>query len=176
MKILTAIIIWIGVLLFDGVLLPATSNILIGMGSIVFLVALVVSQGLHRWVVSLGVALALTTEIIFGLYLGTLVGAWLVALWVWYGINRFLSLKSVVEDSSLVTLLPSLISGLLVLFAMLFAQWGLVRIFYESSISLSVFSNLLTSPRIIIIVAVELLIVIALFGLARNTKKEHAYL
>lgn len=173
MKIFFSIIVWVFVLVVDGVVLPTMTNIFAGMGSVIFLTTLVLVHGFHKWVVGLGLLLAVVTEVVFGIYVGSIVGSWLVILWTWHLINKFMSFKSMSEDSSWSTLIPLLFSGAVISLFAFMAQWLIARFIYSSELPLAFIYQTLISPPIFITAFLELVVLLAMFRIIYKPKKSY---
>ena len=91
--------------------------------------------------------------------------------WIWHLLNQLLNLKSMNENDSLVALAPFILLGL-GLFA--FGEgtlWVIIRFVYEPGLSTITLINILRSPAIFSIVAIELAVTLFIFRfiyLSRN--------
>lgn len=151
-------VIWFGALVIDGSVLPALLSSPAGFGTIVFLVALALSFGIHRWVIGWGMAAAFITELFLGAYFGSLIGAWLVIVWIWYGLNRFLSLKPSTESDSWLPLVPLVFFGMVLFVAGTISEWTIINLAYERGLTFLTVQDILGSPAILITVCAELVI------------------
>lgn len=163
MKYFMIIGIWLAVLIGDGVILPALTGLPAGFGIIVFLSALVITFGIHRWVIGLGIILAGVTELMIGAYFGVIMGAWLVMAWSWHLLNKFLNMKPLNESDSLVALMPFTLLGLGLFALGESALWAISRFIYEAGLTAMVLVDILRSPAIFSIVAAELVITLFIF-------------
>ncbi len=159
------VLIWLAALVVDGIMLPALRIGPAGFGTLLFLIALALTFGVHRWVVGWGIAIALAAEIMLGLYFGTLIAAWLIAAWGWYGINRFFSMKAASEPGSRLAIIPLVVFGILLFVAAQLGQWFITRVFYERTLTVAVTQAIINSPPILIIVGIELLVLLAVLRL-----------
>ena len=164
------IIVWISLLVGDGIILPALTSLPSGFGAIVFLSALAITFGIHRWVIGLGIVLAGLTELMIGTYFGVIIGAWLVIAWSWHLLNRFLNMKSVNKNDSLGALIPVTLFGLGLFVVGEGILWMISRFVYESGLTATIFINILRSPTIITVIMTELIITLFVFRFISSPK------
>lgn len=165
MRQLTVICIWAAVFIGDGIILPALTGWPSGLGIMVLLAALAITFGIHRWVIGLGIVLAGMTELMVGAYFGAIIGAWLVMVWGWHFLNRFLNMKPVSENDSLVALVPFTLLGLIIFGLGEGALWVISRLAYEPRLTVTTFVNILGSPTIFTVVTIELAVIIFILHL-----------
>lgn len=151
-------VLWLGVLVTDGVIIPALIGVLTGFGPILFLIALVVHFGVQRWIVGLGIFMAFLTELLLGLYFGSFIGTWLIIVSVWYIVVKFFSLKS--SDESWSTLIPSFIFGMILCVIAIIGEWLIIRLVYESTLSFSTTYNLIISSQVFVFTGLEFVILL----------------
>lgn len=163
MKYLAIIGTWLAVLISDSVILPALTDFPSGFGILVFLSALVIVFGVHHWVIGLGIVLAGITELIFGMYFGVVIGAWLVMVWCGYVLYQFLNVKSMGENDSMFSLMPFTLLGLVVFSVGEIVFWLIEYFIYKSGFTLPVLLEVASSPVIISIVIIELAITLFIF-------------
>src|SRR3989344_882957 len=171
MKYFAIIGVWFVALVGDGIILPALTGLPSGFGIIVLLSIMAVGFGVHRWVIGLGMILAGTTELIIGTYFGTIIGAWLVMAWGWYFLNQFLNIKSINKNNFLMAFVPVTLLGLGLFVFGEGVLWIIIRFVYESGLSTITLINILCSPAIFSIVAIELAVTLFIFRfiyLSRN--------
>lgn len=165
MKRLLIIGVWLAVLIIDGIVLPALTGLPAGLGIMVLLSALAITFGIHRWVIGLGIILAGMTELMFGAYFGTIIGAWLVIAWGWHLLNRFLNMNPASENDSFMALVPFAVLGLGLFGLGEGVSWAIDRFVYESGLAVTTLIDILRSPTIFIIVAIELVATLLIFRL-----------
>lgn len=162
--------IWLVVIIIDGIVLPALSGLPSGLGIMVFLSALAITFGIHRWVISWGIVMAGATELILGAGFGTIIGSWLVVAWVWYLLNRFLNMKPLSENDSFLAFILFILLGLGLLAIGEGALWVITRLAYQSDLSTSTLFHLFRAPTILSIVAVELGVTLFVFRFIYSPK------
>jgi hypothetical protein len=166
MKRALLVALWVILLAFDGIVLPAIHSGPSGFGTIVFLIALILSFGTHRWVIGWGMAAAFCAELFFGFYLGALVGTWLVVVWAWQVLNQFFSLKSFTDgESSWFMLLPLELAGLVLFILAEGAHWLIIRLAYEHNLSFRITADLVASPSALITAGLELVVLLIIIRL-----------
>ncbi len=77
----------------------------------IFLIAIAMTYGVHRWVIYLGLVIACLTELVYGFYFGSLMIQWLVIMWIWYSLNNFFSLKVVNKNDYWFLIVPYIFYG-----------------------------------------------------------------
>ena len=163
MKRSLLVLFWIALVAFDGIVLPAMHSGPSGFGTIVFLIALILSFGTHRWVIGWGIVAAFCAELFFGFDIGALIGSWLVVVWAWQVLNRFFSLKSFTDgESSWFMLLPLELAGLVLFVVAECAHWLIDRVAYEPTLSFRTTADLIASPIALITAGLELAALLAL--------------
>lgn len=170
MKYLLITVFWLVIFICDGIILPALTGLVSGFGAIVFLSALAITFGIHRWVIGLGIVLAGLTELMIGTYFGVIIGAWLVIAWSWHLLNRFLNMKSVNKNDSLGALIPVTLFGLGLFVVGEGVLWMMSRFVYESGLTATIFINILRSPTIIAVIMAELIITLFVFRFISSPK------
>ena len=155
--------VWVVVLIVDGVVLPGLTGLHAGLGIMIFLAALAVSFGAHRWVIGLGMALSLGAELILGMNFGVIIGAWLAIIWSWYGMSQVLSMKSVHENDSMLTLVPCAAFGIVLVAVGECAAWLIDRVMYQAGLTSATLRAILGSPAIMGVAFVELVAVLFIF-------------
>jgi hypothetical protein len=163
MKRLFLVAIWAGFLVADGMIWPSLSGWSAGFGSIIFLVALALTFGIHRWVIGWGFAFAFATELFFGFYFGSLMGTWLILCWVWHIAGRFLSIKPLSDNDSWLALIPLAVSGAVLFTIAECGEWSIVRWAYDRTLTPTILKLSLNSPVILATVAVELFLLLVVF-------------
>ncbi len=163
MKRIAIIGVWLAVLVVDGIVLPALTGRPAGLGVMVFLAALAITFGIQRWVIGLGIVLAGLTELMLGIYFGTIIGAWLVLAWGWHLLNRFLNMKPVSENDSWPVLAPFTLFGLALFLLGESASWAISRFAYEPGLSPATLFQIVRSPVIFCVVTVELVVILFIF-------------
>lgn len=160
MNRLALMAVWFGALVIDGSVFPALLGSPAGFGTIVFLVALALSFGVHRWVIGWGIAAAFLAELFLGAYFGTLIGAWLVIVWIWHGLNRFMSLKPSTESDSWLSLVPLGVFGMVLFIAGTISEWAIIYLAYERGLTFSIVQDMLRSPAVLLTVCAELIVLL----------------
>lgn len=145
----------------DSIILPGFYPNLGGLGVMVFLIALLLSFGVNRWVVGWGLAISFLVELCFGFYFGSLMGTWLFVVWAWHILNRFFSLKPFYEHDSWLALIPAVFLGVLLFVISQIGSWGITHMIYDHNISFSVIDDMLRSPRVMVTVLGELMVLLA---------------
>ncbi len=167
-------ILWVVFLVFDGMVMPGLRVLESGFGSIIFLIALLLVFGIHRWVVGWGLGIGLISELLFGLHLGSIMGAWIIVVWSWYVLNRFFTVKPLEEHDSWFGAIPSIVFGILLFVISQGGEWLIIRLAYERTLPLELIKYILRSPQIFLSVALELgILLIALRSL--YTRREIHY-
>lgn len=164
MKGITLILLWLVFIIIDGVVLPAALSMPAGFGIIVLLIALSLSFSIHRWVVISGLCLAFITEIILGLYFGSLMGEWLAIAWVWYGLNDFFNLKSFHESGWSILAPFAIIGTILFTIAKVF-EWVIIHLAYDRTLAFSATQQIIKSPVILAMVFFEMCVLLFIFHL-----------
>ena len=163
MKRFGIIVIWFAVLIIDGVILPALTGLPSGFGIIVFLSALAITFGIHRWVLWFGIILAGISELILASYFGVIIGAWLVMATGWYFLNQFLSTKPMGESDSFFSFVPSVFFGFVLTGLGEGAIWLISRFVYKSGFATTTLLGIVRSPMIVGVMAVELGLILLVF-------------
>lgn len=163
MKHFPIILIWLGVIIADGIVLPALTGLPSGFGTIVLLSVLAITFGIHRWVIGLGILIAGIAELIFGMYFGAIIGSWLIMAWGWHLLNRFLNMKPMIEDNSLIAILPLTLFGLGLFIVGEAALWVTSRFVYEPKLTPSNLVHVVLSPIVLGITAAELIVIFFIF-------------
>lgn len=170
MRRLVVIIIWFVVFVSDGIILPALTGLPTGFGILIFLSALIITFGVHRWVIGSGIILAGVTELILGTYFGVIMGAWLVMAWFGHIFFKFLNIESMDKNNSLATLVPFTLFGIIIFIVGEGALWTINRLAYESGLSPSTLSQIVFSPVVITVVAIEIAVTLFIFRLIYYSK------
>lgn len=165
MKRVVIIGVWLMVLIVDGTVLPPLTGWPSGFGIMVLLSALAITFGIHLWVIGLGLVLAGMTELILGSYFGAIIGAWLIMAWIWYFLNRFLNMKPISENKSLVALVPFTLLGFILFVFGEGISWIINYFIYGSGFALTILVSIIRSPIICAVVVVELIITLSIFRL-----------
>lgn len=161
--------VWLVVLIIDSVMLPALTGFPSGFGISVFLSALVIVFGVHRWVIGLGVVFAGITELIFGMNFGVVIGSWLFMVWCGYVLYQFLNIKSMGENDSVFAVLPFTFLGIVIFSVGGIAFWLINHFIYKSGLVLSVLLEIMVSPVIASIVIIELAATLFVFRLINSS-------
>ncbi len=160
MKKVVLILLYLLLIALDGIIIPAFQGAISGFGPAIFLVGLLVGFGVHRGIIGWGLVAACLTELLFGLYFGSMMGAWLITVWIWHLLNRFFSLKSFQENDSWLALVPAIFFGLILFGAFEIGQWVVIRLAYERSLSIAIVEYMARSPQILMVAIVELFFVL----------------
>lgn len=170
MKYLAIVGVWLAIFVGDGIIFPALTGLPSGFGIIVLLSALVITFGIHRWLIGLGLIFAGLTELILGAYFGTIIGAWLIIVWGWYLLNQFLNLKLMNERASLATFVSRILFGLGLFVLGESVLWMIIRFVYEPELTITILINILRSPTIFSIVLVEFAVTFFVFRFIYSSK------
>ncbi|MDP4001784.1 MAG: hypothetical protein Q8P69_01925 [bacterium] len=171
MKYFTIIIIWFIVFISDGIILPALTGLPAGFGILVFLLALMITFGVHRWVIGSGIIIAGVTELILGVYFGVIIGTWLVMAWIGHVFFKFLNIESMNENNFFGTIIPFTLFGIVIFAVGEGTLWVISRLAYESGLSPSTLFRIVFSPMVIIIVAIELVVTLFIFRFIYYTSR-----
>jgi len=163
LKHLAIIIIWFVFFIGDGTVLPALTGLPFGFSIMILLSVMAITFGIERWVVYLGIILAGLTELLVGAYFGTIIGAWLVMAWLWHVLNKFLNMRPMSENNSLVTLMPFTLFGFGLFGLGEGVSWLINRFVYEPKLAITNFIGIFGSPTMLCIVAVELIVTLFIF-------------
>mgnify|MGYP001579176617 CR=1 FL=1 len=163
MKHISIIGVWIVLIIIDGILLPSLTGLPSGPDTILFLSVMVVTFGIHRWVIGLGIVIAGFAELILGTYFGAFIGSWLIMAWGWYILNRFLNMKPVSKHDSFLALAPFTLFSLALFFLGEGILCAIIRFVYEPELNLSTLLYIIQSPVILIVVAIEIAVTLLAF-------------
>jgi hypothetical protein len=98
MKIIfTIILIFIGLVIIDGILLPSLFHIYGGLLGLAFMASLIIVYGTEPSVIILGLLIAFVLEALHGFYLASIVSAWLCGIFIWLMIKRFFNIEPLIE-------------------------------------------------------------------------------
>jgi hypothetical protein len=170
MKNLAVIGLWLAVLVLDGTALPAFTGWPGGLGLVAFFAVFVMTFGLQRWVVGLGLALALASELILGSYFGVIMAGWLAIAWCWHGVNHFLSMGTVDENDSWPVFGLFVVWGLVLFGAGEVVMWAVARIIYQPGLSPVILFDVARSPIILVGILAELAVILLIFRLIYFSK------
>ena len=160
MKRLVLPLLYILLLVVDGIVIPAFRDAVSGFGPAIFLVALLIGFGVHRGIIGWGLVIAFLTELSFGLYFGSMMGAWLITVGIWHLLNRFFSLKSFKENDSWFALVPAIFFGLILFGTFEIGQWLVSRLAYDRNLSIAIVEYMARSPEILMVSIGELLFIL----------------
>ena len=132
MRTILLIVLWLAILLVDGLVMPALFHIRESFLVFVFLCALVVVYGEQSWLIWRGLLLAVATELFLGLSIGTVVIGFLAAAGTWHALTRFINLKPLLEEASWLSPLHCAV-GLGLLAMCVIAAAGAQAIFYAAN-------------------------------------------
>ncbi|MBP9822148.1 MAG: hypothetical protein KBC81_01735 [Candidatus Pacebacteria bacterium] len=172
MKRFAIILIWIAVVVADGVLLPAISGMPSGFGALVFLSALIITFHVHRWVIGLGIFISLATELWVGAYFGTIIGSYLIMVIVWYLLNKFLNMRSASENGSMLAIIPFTFLGIILFGVGEVFLWLVNRYVYIRDLSMATLIKLIISPEILAIVTIELIVIFLVFNFIYSSQND----
>lgn len=170
MKYLLIIGLWLMAFICDGIILPALTGLVSGFGVIVFLAILIVMFGVHRWTILTGIILASATEILTGAYFGTIIVAWLIMNLVWYFLNMFLNIKLINPNDSFIKILTLIPYGLGLFILGESVMWLMIRLIYETQISIIMLSSILGSLVVYSIFMAEFLVIIFILRYIYHSK------
>ncbi len=165
MKYILIFLIWLGLLVIDGLFLPAFFNFPFGFGMMIFLSALIVAFGSHRWVILLGLFLSVMAELILGAHFGTIMGSWLIMALGWYFLNQFLNIKPLKKEDSIIAVIPFIFFGLILFVIGEGALWLLNHFLYIRDLDVSVLVGIISAPALLISAIIELFGVLMIFKL-----------
>ncbi len=170
MKYFIIIVVWFAIIVGDGTILSALTGLPAGFGIIALLSALAVTFGIYRWVIILGIVLAGITELMLGLYFGTIISAWLVIAWVWHILNRFLNINLANENVSLMVLIPLTMLGFSLFIIGEGVLWAISNFVYKSGLNIMTLINIFRLPVICIIILIELSVTIFILRFGYRSK------
>lgn len=147
-------------LIADSIIWPAVSGRIGGFGIILFLIGLILTFGMHRWVVGWGLGISFVAELLLGLYFGSLMGTWLIICWAWYLASRFLSMKPLQETDSWFGIIPLALCGIALYVIAEIGEWLLVRRAYENNLPSTLLKSLLTNPAMFAGMSIELILLL----------------
>lgn len=156
MKKLIVILLYILIIVIDGILIPSFRDAISGFGPAIFLTALLIGFGVNRGTIAWGLVIAGLTELLFGLYFGSMMGAWIITVGAWHLLNRFLSLKPFGENDSWLALVPAIFFGLILFGSFEMGQWLVIRLAYDRNLSIAIVKGIASSPEILTVAVGEL--------------------
>ncbi|HZZ99126.1 MAG TPA: hypothetical protein VFK07_00235 [Candidatus Paceibacterota bacterium] len=169
-KWILLILIALMTILANGVLMPALFGLKENFLNLILLTALILVFGPRRWVIWFGIVFAFCVEFSSGLYLGSLVLPWLLAVWLWYLMTSVFSLKPFGETETFHVLIHLCI-GLVVLAAFSAAYVILEKIFYDHQVGFSVIRMAVRQPVIWITAVIALALYLFLLRLVEPPAK-----
>lgn len=144
MKIPYLILIFVLTILTDGIVMPAFLHVHESFLVFVFFAALVVRYSEEPNLIGWGIAFAIVSELLLGLYPGTLVIAWLLTLGAWHLSMRLISLKLSLE--SVANVIPLLIGEFGVLSLLFIFVSAASRLFYRDTGAFLTLTTLIRTP------------------------------
>src|SRR5437867_4467555 len=84
--------------LLDGIIMPELFHRPDTFLIWIFLATFLVAYGSQSWVIGYGLLFAFICDVSLGSYIGVFAGAWLIAVWLWYGLTQVFSLRPFREE------------------------------------------------------------------------------
>ncbi len=151
MKIyLTILLVFLGTVIADGILLPGLFRAYGSLVEFSFLACLLIVYGDEPMFLMIGVVASLMLELWAGLYLGSVIVAWLIAVAVWQACTRFLNIEPLIRTARLAVTgwIVAVGIGYLLMIVMSVAFVIIEKYLYRASVSWDTLALAVASPAV----------------------------
>jgi len=148
MKILSIMLIFAGVILIDGILLPSLFHVYGGLLGFAFLASLLVVYGNEPAILVLALVVSFALELWHGFYFASLAGAVICTAGIWQMANDFFSIEPFINqrEASLSSALPLLGVGYVLVAVTSIVFLGIEKYLYRADVSWATLRLAVLSP------------------------------